>query len=145
MRFKVILAMVNEEHQDKVIQAAKSAGATGVTILNARGEGIRGQKSFFGLNVEAQREVLLFLVEDFNSDGIMEAIFDFRSLSSEPAKTFRACSISSADGTSALRFALPALGGMAPKPADCRNNVAWFAAETTFMLECSLTPACTLV
>ena len=76
MKFKVILAMVNEEHQDKVIQDAKSAGATGVTILNARGEGIRGQKSFFGLNVEAQREVLLFLVEDFNSDRIMEAIFD---------------------------------------------------------------------
>ena len=72
MKFKVILAMVNEEHQDKVIQGAKSAGATGVTILNARGEGIRGQKSFFGLNVEAQREVLLFLVEDFNSDRIME-------------------------------------------------------------------------
>ena len=76
MRFKVILAMVNEEHQDKVIQAAKSAGATGVTILNARGEGIRGHKSFLGLDVEAQREVLLFLVEDFNSDSIMEAIFD---------------------------------------------------------------------
>ena len=76
MRFKVILAMVNEEYQNKVIEAAKSAGATGVTILNARGEGIRGQKSFFGLNVEVQREVLLFLVEDFNGDDIMEAIFE---------------------------------------------------------------------
>jgi len=75
MRFKVILAMVNEEHQDQVIQAAQQAGATGVTILNARGEGIHKQKSFFGLNMEVQREVLLFLVEDFNSDDIMEAIF----------------------------------------------------------------------
>tara|TARA_B100000686_G_C16696703_1_gene920953 strand:- start:60 stop:407 length:348 start_codon:yes stop_codon:yes gene_type:complete len=75
MRFKVILAMVNEDHQEKVIQAAKEAGATGVTILNARGEGIRGQKSFFGLNVEVQKEVLLFLVEDFISDDIMDAIF----------------------------------------------------------------------
>jgi len=76
MRFKVILAMVNDEYQDQVIEAAKKAGATGVTILNARGEGIRSQKSFLGLNVEVQREVLLFLVEDFNCDKIMDAIFE---------------------------------------------------------------------
>lgn len=75
MRFKIILAMVIEDKQDEVIQAAKGAGATGVTILNARGEGIKGQKSFLGLNVEIQREVLLFLVEDFISDEIMEAIY----------------------------------------------------------------------
>jgi len=74
MRFKVILAMVKEEYQEAVIESAKKAGATGVTILNARGEGIREQKSFLGMKVEAQREVLLFLVEDFISDGIMDAI-----------------------------------------------------------------------
>lgn len=74
MRFKAILAMVNEDYQDKVIEAAKKAGATGVTILNARGEGIHKHKSFLGLNVELQREVLLFLVEDFISDDIMGAI-----------------------------------------------------------------------
>ena len=33
MRFKVILALVNDEYQDDVIKAAKNAGATGVTIL----------------------------------------------------------------------------------------------------------------
>ena len=48
MRFKIILAMVNENYQDKVIESAKEAGATGVTILNARGEGIHKQKFFWG-------------------------------------------------------------------------------------------------
>lgn len=75
MRFKVILALVNDESQDAVIEAAKSAGATGVTILNARGEGIHNQKAFFGLKMEVQRDMLLFLVEDFNSDAIMDAIY----------------------------------------------------------------------
>ncbi len=75
MRFKVILALVNDEYQDDVIQSAKEAGATGVTILNARGEGVHKQKSFFGLNMEAQKDMLLFLVEDFNSDEIMDAIY----------------------------------------------------------------------
>lgn len=75
MRFKVILALVNDEYQEEVITAAKEAGATGVTILNARGEGIHDQTSFFGLAMEAQKDMLLFLVEDFNSDPIMEAIY----------------------------------------------------------------------
>ncbi|GJL78198.1 MAG: nitrogen regulatory protein P-II [Nitrospinaceae bacterium] len=76
MRFKVILALVNDDYQDEVIKAAKDAGATGVTILNARGEGIHKHKSFFGLTMEVQKDMLLFLVEDFNSDAIMEAIYD---------------------------------------------------------------------
>ncbi|MFQ5450485.1 MAG: P-II family nitrogen regulator [Nitrospinaceae bacterium] len=75
MRFKVILALVNDDFQDNVIEAAKKMGATGVTILNARGEGIHEQKSFFGLTMEAQKDMLLFLVEDIISDEIMEAIY----------------------------------------------------------------------
>jgi nitrogen regulatory protein P-II 1 len=74
MRFKVILALVNDDYQNEVIESAKKAGATGVTILNARGEGIHEHKSFFGLTMEAQKDMLLFLVEDFKSNGIMDAI-----------------------------------------------------------------------
>jgi nitrogen regulatory protein P-II 1 len=75
MRFKVILALVNDDYQDEVIESAKKAGATGVTILNARGEGVHDKKSFFGLAIESQKDMLLFLVEDFNSDKIMDAIY----------------------------------------------------------------------
>lgn len=75
MRFKVIIAMVEEDHQEGVIAAAKAAGATGVTILNARGEGIHEKKSFFGLQMEQQRDVLLFIVEDFHANTIMDAIY----------------------------------------------------------------------
>ena len=75
MRFKVILALVNDDYQDEVINAAKEAGATGVTILNARGEGIHKHKSFFGLSMEVQKDMLLFLVEDFKSNDIMDAIY----------------------------------------------------------------------
>ncbi len=75
MRFKVIIAMVEENHQEDVIAAAKAAGATGVTILNARGEGIHEKKSFFGLQMEQQRDVLLFIVEDFHANEILDAIY----------------------------------------------------------------------
>ncbi|NIT53332.1 MAG: P-II family nitrogen regulator [candidate division Zixibacteria bacterium] len=66
---------MNDDYQDEVIAAAKQAGATGVTILNARGEGVHDQSSFFGLKMEIQKDMLLFLVEDFNSNQIMDAIY----------------------------------------------------------------------
>ncbi len=81
MRFKIVFAMVNEDYQDKVIESAKSAGATGVTILNARGEGIHKQESFLGLTMEAQKDMLLFLAEDIIANDIMEAIYKAAHLS----------------------------------------------------------------
>jgi len=83
MRFKVVLAFVNDKYQGTVIEAAKAAGATGVTILNSRGEGIKPKKSFLGLDMESQKDMLLFLVEDFIANDIMNAIYDSGHLSED--------------------------------------------------------------
>ncbi len=47
MQFKVILASVKSDITDKVVDAAKATGATGATIIHARGTGIREAKTFF--------------------------------------------------------------------------------------------------
>lgn len=75
MRFNVILALVEDTDQESVIKAAKEAGATGATILNARGEGIHKKTSFLGLELESHKDALLFLVEENISDEIMDAIY----------------------------------------------------------------------
>ena len=57
------------------MDAARSAGATGATIINnARGEGLKQSKTFFGLTLETQRDVLLFIVEEHLSRHILEEI-----------------------------------------------------------------------
>ncbi len=41
MRFKLILAFVEESKTDSVLDAARDAGATGATVINnARGQGL---------------------------------------------------------------------------------------------------------
>ncbi|MCW8956650.1 MAG: P-II family nitrogen regulator [Gammaproteobacteria bacterium] len=75
MHFKLIIAFVEDSKSDKVMQAARDAGATGATVIsNARGEGIEKCKTFFGLSLETQRDVLLFLVEEHLSRHILEEI-----------------------------------------------------------------------
>lgn len=75
MRFKLIVAFVNDEETDPVLKAARESGAMGATIIgNARGEGINPVKTFLGLDLVAQRDVLLFLVEEHLSRNILETI-----------------------------------------------------------------------
>lgn len=75
MRFKLIIAFVDDPHSDQVIDAARQAGATGVTLINnARGEGLKPKKSFFGLSLEVQRDVLLFVVEEHLARKVLEQI-----------------------------------------------------------------------
>lgn len=75
MHFKLIIAFVNDDKTPDVMKAAREAGATGATIIgNARGEGLTPVKSFLGLSLGAQRDVILFLVEGHLCRDILETI-----------------------------------------------------------------------
>lgn len=75
MHFKMIIVFVEDDMTDAVMDAAREAGATGATIINnARGEGLKKSKTFLGLTLETQRDVLLFLVEEHMSRHILEEI-----------------------------------------------------------------------
>jgi len=67
--------MVEDHLTDTIMDAARDAGATGATVLNqARGEGLQKSKTFFGLTLDTQRDVILFLVEEHLSRKILEKI-----------------------------------------------------------------------
>ena len=74
MKFKVIIATVKADITDKVVDAAKEAGATGATIIPARGTGIHEAKTFFSLTLEDQSDVIMFLLEEHLVTTILDAI-----------------------------------------------------------------------
>jgi nitrogen regulatory protein PII len=75
MHFKLIIAFVDADKTDLVLDTARQHGAKGATVItSARGEGIKQSKTFFGLTLEMQRDVLLFLVEEHLSRHILEKI-----------------------------------------------------------------------
>ncbi len=74
MRFKLVLSSVKTDLTDRIVEAVKAAGATGATIIPARGTGIHEAKTFFGLTLEAQTDIILFLVEEHLVARIMDSI-----------------------------------------------------------------------
>lgn len=85
MHFKLIISLVEDDKTNAVMDAAREAGATGATIIsNARGEGLKEAKTFFGLSLETQRDVLLFLVEEHLSRSILEKVAEVGEFDSKP-------------------------------------------------------------
>ncbi len=85
MHFKLIITFVEDSKTDAVMDAARDAGATGATVINnARGEGLKECKTFFGLSLETQRDVLLFLVEEHMSRAIIEKIANVAEFEDNP-------------------------------------------------------------
>jgi len=75
MKFKLIVAFVDDRLTGKILDAAREHGATGATIIpTARGEGMQARKGIFGLSVDSRREILLFTVEQYLARRILEKI-----------------------------------------------------------------------
>lgn len=75
MHFKLIVAFTEGGRSEAVMEAARKEGATGATLISqARGEGVEVTKTFFGLTLETQRDILLFLVEEHLARNILETI-----------------------------------------------------------------------
>jgi len=76
MNVKLVISMVKTQKTERVVDAAKAAGATGATIVPARGTGIHEAKTFFGLTLEAQTDVVFFLLEERLVESVLGAIYE---------------------------------------------------------------------
>lgn len=85
MNFKLLMAIVNEEKTQAVVDAARAGGATGATVItNCRGEGLTPEKTFLGLDLTAARDVVLFLVAEPLAREILETVAAAGRFDEEP-------------------------------------------------------------
>ncbi len=70
----VIIVIVNRGFADKVLEAAKSAGAEGATMFNARGNGIHETDTILGVSIQPEKEVVMIVVRKNIRKKVMRAI-----------------------------------------------------------------------
>lgn len=77
MKMKLIVVLSSDDKTETIMQAARSAGAKGATIINnARGQGSTSRKTFLGLTLEDRRDMVQFLVPASHAAAIMKAVSD---------------------------------------------------------------------
>ncbi|MDD2209181.1 MAG: P-II family nitrogen regulator [Bacilli bacterium] len=70
---KALLIIVNAGFADQAVEVAQNCGATGATILSARGSGAK-YSSFLGIHYEPEREIIISVVSQDVAKNIIDAI-----------------------------------------------------------------------
>ena len=83
---ELLLVVSNEGYNEAVMEAAKSAGARGGTIIRARGTGMNRAESFFGVSLESAKDILFIVARTGDKNRIMQAIMEKAGMNT-PAKS----------------------------------------------------------
>ena len=71
---ELIVAILNEGQSDFVMDAARSAGAGGGTVLHAKGTGSGRAEKFFGVTLADEKDVVYIVARSEEKAAIMKAI-----------------------------------------------------------------------
>lgn len=74
--YELIVAIANEGRTDLVMNAARSAGAAGGTVLHGKGTGSDKAEKFYSVSIAQEKEVILIVAKTEQKTGIMRAILE---------------------------------------------------------------------
>jgi len=73
-RYELIVIVANEGRTDQVMNAARAAGATGGTVLHAKGTGSKRGEKFFGVSLADEKDMVYIIAYADEKAAIMRAI-----------------------------------------------------------------------
>jgi nitrogen regulatory protein PII len=72
--FDLLVIIVKKGYSEKVVKAAQAVGAKGSTVINGRGSSVHENKKILGVPIEPEKEIVLIVVEDKDTDKILNEI-----------------------------------------------------------------------
>ena len=73
---ELIVVIANQGNSELVMEAARSAGAYGGTIIHAKGTGKEAAEKFMGVSLAAEKEMLFIVTKTEGKNAIMKAIME---------------------------------------------------------------------
>ena len=102
MEFDLIITIVNRGFSELVMDAARGVGASGGTILHARGTGVHEAEKFFGISIQPEKELVLILTAHDERQTIMQAIAEKAGLNTPGKGLAFSVPVDDVVGTAAL-------------------------------------------
>ncbi len=96
--YEMIFVIANEGYSDMIMDAARSAGATGGTVIKARGTGAENTEKFMGFSIAKEKEVHLLVTPAQGRNHIMKAIMEKAGLESKAKAMVFSLPVSNAIG-----------------------------------------------
>ena len=72
---EVIFCIVNDGFSDKVMERARELGATGGTVIRARGTASLEAEKIFNIVIQPEKEIVMIIVEAKIRNDILHALY----------------------------------------------------------------------
>ena len=79
-RHELVVCIVNAGFSQNVMEAARTAGAHGGTIIRARGTANPEAEEFFNISIQPDKEMLMILVPTAIKDEVLKAVYKVNGL-----------------------------------------------------------------
>ena len=73
---EMIICIVNQGFEEKVIQTANNVGITGGTFLSAHGLSKLDAEKFFGISIHPDKQIVLMVISSDKKQALLEALYD---------------------------------------------------------------------
>ena len=73
-KHELLVVIANQGYSNMIMDAAKSAGAGGGTVIHARGTGMERAESFFGVSLASEKEIIFIVSRTNQRSDIMKAV-----------------------------------------------------------------------
>ena len=80
---EMILCIVNQGYEEKVIEAANTIGITGGTFLDAHGLSKLDAEKFFGISIHPEKQIVLMIVPASKKADILKVLYDTVGINQE--------------------------------------------------------------
>lgn len=97
-KFEMIIVIANAGFSGDVMDAAREVGATGGTVIHARGTGRKEAEETFKITVNPDKDLIIIAVNVKIKDDVLKAIYDKAGLNTEANAVAFSLPISSSVG-----------------------------------------------
>lgn len=73
---EMILCIVNQGFEEKVIEAVNTVGITGGTFLGAHGLSKLEAEKFFGISIHPEKQIVLIIVPESKKSDILKVLYE---------------------------------------------------------------------
>ena len=74
-KYEVVFCIVNSGFSEAVMDSAREAGATGGTVLTARGTANPQAERFFGLTIEPNKDMIMILINSKIKETVLHNLY----------------------------------------------------------------------
>ena len=80
--YEMVICVINTGFSDIVMDAAKTAGARGGTVIRGRGTADPEAEEFFHITIQPDKEIVMILVPAEIKDDVLRAVYQSAGLAS---------------------------------------------------------------